>query len=526
MNNLMGQPKVANNRRDKIIQLRNHYQSLSEEDKNVYINSLSVDERRYYLSAPDIFMRDKQLVPGGDIIPLTDEPWRYYLIQAGRSFGKGFAMSGWFANMIRKHGGSGITMALMGATYTDVQDVMLAAVKEWFSPNEYSNYVSHKIAFYNGTIVRCFSSETEGALGSNLAYVWCDEIGKWAEGNAEKAMRRYEDLRKAVRKLEYCQIGLSSTPVEQHPFFVEFEDEINKNNKLFIRVVGSTAENVSLSKTYQEAEKTALRGSRRDNQEYFGILNRDNPNAYWNGKLLDECKDDLPLAYPALPTDPVNTFLMGQKPMPPNTAVIDGRLEYVNPFGQIDNGTYLVRVIIGFDPAIKKGNDECGIVVGYLYSNNIVYIVEDASGQYNPNEWAQKIKELYVKHKANGVVVETNQGGDMIENTLRTTFAISPKVANLIVIDKFAKERKEIRAEATSTYYAQGKVKHLKTANLILLEKQMTSYNYQWTKSPDRIDALNMVCNELMFKSPTKKVKSLGQHEDLRDFSALTWSNK
>jgi phage terminase large subunit-like protein len=339
-------------------------------------------------------------------------------------------------------------------------------------------------------------------------------------------MRRYEDLRKAVRKLEYCQIGISSTPMEQHPFFIEFEDEVNSGNELFVRVVGSTAENLSLSKTYLEAEKKALRGSRRDNQEYFGILNRDNPGAYWNGQLLDECKDDLPTAYPPLPTDPANTFLMGLKPMPPNTKVIDGRLEYVDRFGNIDNGIYLVRVIIGFDPAIKKGNDECGIVVGYLYSNNVVYIVEDGSGQYHPNEWAQKIKDLYVKHNANGVVVETNQGGDMIENTLRTTFALEPKVDNLVVFDKFAKTSKEVRAEATAVYYAQGRVKHLKTANLLLLEKQMTSYNYQWTKSPDRIDALNMVCNELMFRSPLKKVKNLGQHTDLRDFSALNWSNK
>jgi phage terminase large subunit-like protein len=44
---------------------------------------------------------------------------------------------------------------------------------------------------------------------------------------------------------------------------------------------------------------------------------------------------------------------------------------------------------------------------------------KDRSGKYSPDQWAREACVAYYKHGADRVVDEVNQGGDLVEKTLR-----------------------------------------------------------------------------------------------------------
>ena len=80
------------------------------------------------------------------------------------------------------------------------------------------------------------------------------------------------------------------------------------------------------------------------------------------------------------------------------------------------------RICIAVDPAVSagEGSDETGIVVCGSYNNGQnADVLEDRSGHYKPNEWAALIIHLYHKWKADKVLGEVNNGGDLVEYTLR-----------------------------------------------------------------------------------------------------------
>jgi phage terminase large subunit-like protein len=47
------------------------------------------------------------------------------------------------------------------------------------------------------------------------------------------------------------------------------------------------------------------------------------------------------------------------------------------------------------------------------------FVLEERSGHYTPTEWAKTAIQLYRQHKADRIVAEVNNGGEMVEATLR-----------------------------------------------------------------------------------------------------------
>ena len=107
-------------------------------------------------------------------------------------------------------------------------------------------------------------------------------------------------------------------------------------------------------------------------------------------------------------------------------------------------------------------------------------------------EWARAAAKMANKYQADGVVVEVNQGGDMVADTLR---AVAP---NLNIIEVRASKGKHVRAEPVAALYEQGRVRHV--GSYPELENQLTQFTtagYEGEKSPDRADALVWACTEL-----------------------------
>ena len=84
----------------------------------------------------------------------------------------------------------------------------------------------------------------------------------------------------------------------------------------------------------------------------------------------------------------------------------------------------LTRTVVAIDPQATNSeeSDESGIAVASVYGSGDErqYSLDaDYSGKYSPNGWATKAIDAYVQHEADAIVIETNQGGDMAEDTLR-----------------------------------------------------------------------------------------------------------
>ena len=79
------------------------------------------------------------------------------------------------------------------------------------------------------------------------------------------------------------------------------------------------------------------------------------------------------------------------------------------------------RIVVGVDPAISVGESsaETGIVVCGLGTDEHAYVLEDASGKFSPIEWARRAVGLYQRWNADRVIAEANQGGAMVETTIR-----------------------------------------------------------------------------------------------------------
>ncbi len=143
------------------------------------------------------------------------------------------------------------------------------------------------------------------------------------------------------------------------------------------------------------------------------------------------------------------------------------------------------RVVVAIDPATTSNtkSDETGIVVAGKTAAGKIYVLEDATGKYKPEEWAQKSVNLYYKWGASVIVPETNQGGDMVKNTI---YQIDETVN---VKGKHAVNSKKARAEPVKGLYSKGIVFHAQ--KFAKLEQEMLTWSgLAGDKSPNRLDAM------------------------------------
>ena len=153
------------------------------------------------------------------------------------------------------------------------------------------------------------------------------------------------------------------------------------------------------------------------------------------------------------------------------------------------------RTVVAIDPQATNSDesDETGIVVASSYGAGDAkqYSVDgDYSGKFSPNGWATKAMGAYDQHRADAIVIETNQGGDMAEETLRNA-GFKGRIVRV-----HASKGKYARAEPISALYEQGRVAH--QGSLYLLENQLMEYVPATAKkSPDRLDAMVYALTEL-----------------------------
>jgi len=165
--------------------------------------------------------------------------------------------------------------------------------------------------------------------------------------------------------------------------------------------------------------------------------------------------------------------------------------------GRVQSCPALKRIVVAIDPAVtsKDTSDETGIIVSGEGHDGHLYVLEDATDTYTPTEWAQKGVQLYYKWKADRIIGEVNNGGDLIETIIRTIDKSVPYRGVHATRDKLT------RAEPVSALYEHSDVRENMAHHVgefPELELEMTSWEAQkGEKSPNRIDALVWSAYEL-----------------------------
>ncbi len=155
----------------------------------------------------------------------------------------------------------------------------------------------------------------------------------------------------------------------------------------------------------------------------------------------------------------------------------------------------LDALVIAVDPAVtsKKTSDETGIVaVGMNWMHDVddndrlkphYYIIDDDSGRWKPNVWAQKAIAMRQEYEADYILGETNNGGELVQYTVETV----DEDEALLFKSVTASRGKKPRASPVSAAAAQGRVHHI--GEFDELEDELC----QWipgSDSPSRLDAM------------------------------------
>ena len=175
-------------------------------------------------------------------------------------------------------------------------------------------------------------------------------------------------------------------------------------------------------------------------------------------------------------------------------------------FHHVTEHPALHRIVVGVDP--PGGAVECGIVAAGIGKIGDVihgYVLADKSLLASAANWGTEAVTTYNLVKADRVVGETNYGGDMVENTIRTVEGGK----NVSYKSVRATRGKAVRAEPIQSLYERGRVHHV--GEFTALEDECCLWvpgESDW--SPNRLDALVWALTELMLedKGPAEFLES------------------
>lgn len=406
------------------------------------------------------YARPDQLIPD-DI--LTGEKI-FWLILAGRGYGK--TRTG--AETVRywhKQGERYIN--LIGATADDARDIMiegesgiLACCAKYDRPVYKRS--ERKLEWPNGAVSLIFTAdEPERLRGKQHGKLWADELAAWRYAEA------WDQAQMGLRLGTLSQAVVTTTPKPTKLVKDLAADESTHITR------GTTYDNAkNLSKAFLSKVVKKYQGTRLGRQELEAVILDDNPNALWKRAWLDASR---------------TTHELLKK-----------------------RGIDFVRIVVGVDPAVTSNvrSDLTGIVVAALGTDGEYYVLEDASCLQSPANWAKTVIRVYNRHAADRVVGEVNNGGDLVEHTLRTVKGDPETDLDADELDGseipytkvHASRGKAKRAEPVAALWEQGRAHMVGSHGS--LEDECCDFDptieAEKQPSPDRMDAMVWAITELM----------------------------
>jgi phage terminase large subunit-like protein len=383
--------------------------------------------------------RSEQLPPSGD--------WSKWLILAGRGFGKSRTGAEWTRGLAEA--GAVNHIALVAGTAADGRDVMVEGPAGLLSiaPNSFRPVwepSKRRVSWPNGVRATLFASEEPDRLrGPQHGAAWLDELASFKNLQATWDMLQF-GMRLGKRPRQV--ISTTPRPLKLLKELIASPDTVTTR--------GSTYDNrANLSESFFSQVIKQYEGTRLGRQELLAEILDDTPGALWSRDLIEASR---------VPADAANW-------------------DYK-------------RIVVAIDPAVSAHaeSDETGICVAGIDWRDEGFVLEDLSGRYQPHEWATRAIAALKRWQGDRIVAEVNNGGNMVEATLRAIDSAIPFRA------VHASRGKAVRAEPISALWEQGRA-HI-VGSLPQLEDQMASFapGQSTGSSPDRLDALVWAFTELL----------------------------
>ena len=414
------------------------------ETRLAYLRSLSPDDLKALPYVWRYWAREAQLPPPGE--------WFVWFVLAGRGFGKTRCAAEWVREEVEA--GRRGRWAFVSKDPGDAREVMIDGRSGILNiyPEGHENrprYIQSKrlIEWPNGAQAIVYSAEDPEALrGPEFDGAWADELAAW-----QYVEQTWDNLVLATRQPgpmgDSARIVVTTTPKPLQAIKDLLEDERTVITR------GSAYDNLqNLDENFRANVIRRYENTRIGRQELHAEILAESEGALWTRDTLEACR--------------------------------------------VKTAPDLKRIVVAVDPQAKQKRSkqfpsETGIVVAGLGHDGHAYVIADHSVNAKPDVWSQRVIGAYEMHEADRVVAEVNQGGDMVEDVLRTR---APELPIKMV---HASRGKDIRAEPIAALYEQGRVHHVGFFGD--LEDQLTNWSgAKGEPSPDRLDALVWALTELM----------------------------
>lgn len=363
-------------------------------------------------------------------------------MKAGRGFGK--TRTG--AELIREWKEDVPIIHLIGPTASDVRDVMIEGPAgilnispRWDRPSYEPS--KRKLTWKNGASALLFSADEPDRLRGPQCYkAWADEPASW------RYEETWDQMSFGLRLGLKPQVVATTTP---RPTKL-IKGLVARDGKDVAVTSGVTYENrANLADAFFTAVIRKYEGTRLGRQELNAEILEDVDGALWTRGLIEA--------------------------------------------NRVRTHPTLKRIVIAIDPAVtaEEDSDETGIVPAGLGMDGHGYVLDDLSDKYSPDAWAKKAVAAYHQWQADAIIAEVNNGGDMVEHTIKT-------IDRSVRVKKVHATRgKLLRAEPVAALDEQHKVHHV--GCFPQMEDQMCNW-VQGDRSPDRLDARVWAITDLILQ--------------------------
>ena len=391
--------------------------------------------------------RDDQLPPD---VRAVARDWTLWLVMGGRGAGKTRTGAEWVkaqaAGAPPLAAARAGRIALVGPTYHEARAVMVEGVSGLIAvcgeDRPRFEKTRRRLVWANGAEAQLDSGEDPEALrGPQFDCAWCDELAKWRYPE-----ETYDMLQFGLRLGAHPRLVVTTTP---RP--LKLLRTLSEAPGVVVDRAPTALNRHNLSPAFLARIEDRYGGTRLGRQELAGELIDDDPGALFRRAWIEAGRGRAP-----------------------------------------DD---LERIVVAVDPpaSARRGADRCGIVCAGIDAGGVIWVLDDATVEAaSPARWARTAVNLYHARKADRIVAEANQGGDMVEAVVRQVEASVP--LRLV----HASRGKRARAEPVAALYEQGRVRH--AGAFPDLEDEMCALDRSGLaagRSPDRVDALVWAASEL-----------------------------
>lgn len=387
------------------------------------------------------WLRTKQIPPETD--------WRTWFFLTGRGNGKTVAISSHINREVEDGRASLICLVAQDEANSVAIQVLgpsglIATAPPWYKPRWEASKL--ELVWPNGARAYVRTPEVPGKIrGLEYHLSWASELQSWPLSTRDEAFSNVS----ISTRLGYTRVLYDATPKRRHPLLKELLAQGEANPDVHIVVRGTTHENAAnLGVGYVADMERKFGGTLRGREELLGEMLTDAENALVKQEWIDGARRARP--------------------------------------------SRLVRRLVAVDPAVtaRSGSDNTGIIEAGVGEDGQGYVLGDDSGKYAPSAWGTKVLDRYVRNGCDLVMAETNKGGELVAQNLRSL--AKERGLEVIVVGKderpvktagkvFVKEvhargSKSDRAEPVATAYERRRISHVNGIDLTSLEDTLTTY--------------------------------------------------